>query len=190
MKIALDLDDTLVDTIAVVLDWIESRFGYRVDEERLISYQLGADHSQTAAIVDAFHADRADQNIRALDGAVEACRRLGASGCELVVVTSRKPDLSAQTIDLVDRLFPNVFSEVHTVGGEPDKSATLRAIGAALLIDDNFHQIHRAAAAGFPAILFRDLPWNRHIPWSHRAYSWPDAAAMSDALLKGRAAPP
>jgi phosphoglycolate phosphatase-like HAD superfamily hydrolase len=190
MKIALDLDDTLVDTVAVLLDWIEARHGYRINDERRVGYQLGADHSQTTAIVNAFHADQADKKICALDGAVEACRRLGDSGFELVIVTSRKPDISAQTIDLVDRLFPNTFTEIHTVGGQPNKSATLRAIGAALLIDDNFRHIHRAAAAGVPTILFRDLPWNRQIPWSHRAYSWPDAVAMSGALLTGRAPPP
>lgn len=190
MKIALDLDDTLVDTVAAVLDWLESSRGYRIKEERLVGYQLGANPSQTEALVNAFHAERADRNIAALEGALEASRRLRDGGFELVVVTSRKPDIAPQTIDLVERLFPKTFADIYTVGDQPDKSATLRAIGANLLIDDNFRHVHRAAAAGVSSILFRDLPWNRQIPWSHRAYSWPDAEAMSDALLKRLAAGP
>ncbi|MGA2636355.1 hypothetical protein [Methylocella sp.] len=90
--IALDLDDTLVDTIATLLDWIEESRGYRVDEARLATYQLGADEKQTSEIVNGFYNAQAHQKIAAVTGAPEACRSLKDAGFELVVVTARKPE--------------------------------------------------------------------------------------------------
>ena len=78
--IALDLDDTLVDTIAALLDWIEESRGYRVDEARLATYQLGADEKQTTEIVNGFYDAHAHQKIAAMPGALDACRGLKNAG--------------------------------------------------------------------------------------------------------------
>ena len=180
--IALDLDDTLVDTIATLLDWIEESRGYRVDEARLATYQLGADEKQTSEIVNGFYDAEAHRKIAAVAGAPEACRSLKEAGFELVVVTARKPEAAAVTNALVERLFPGVFAGVHSVGHHPDKVKALRAIGARLLIDDNARQIRRAADAGVPTVLFGHLPWNRDFAWPRRARAWADVAAMSEAF--------
>lgn len=182
--IALDLDDTLVDTTSVLLDWIEGRTGRRLPDERLVAYELGTDAAETDAIVAAFHADRMDREIRALDGAAEACRQLATSGFRLVVVTSRKAEISAHTIDLVERCFPATFAEIHSIGYTVDKAATLRDRDVALFIDDHFRHVAQAASAGIPSILFRDLPWNRNRTWPHRAADWREALALGTALLR------
>ncbi len=180
--IALDLDDTLVDTIAALLDFIEESRGYRVDEARLATYQLGADEKQTNEIVDGFYDAEAHQKIVAVAGAPEACRSLKDAGFELVVVTARKPEAAAVTNALVERLFPGLFAGVHSVGHQPDKVKALRALGARLLIDDNARQIRRAADAGVPTVLFGHLPWNRDFAWPRRARAWADVVAMSQAF--------
>jgi 5'(3')-deoxyribonucleotidase len=180
--IALDLDDTLVDTIAALLCWIEESRGYRVSEAQLATYQLGADEKQTLEIVNGFYETHAHRNIGALAGAAEACRSLKALGFELVVVTARKPEAATATNALVERLFPGVFAGVHSVGHHSDKVKALRAVGARLLIDDNARQIKRAADAGIPAVLFGHLPWNRDFAWPRRARAWPDVVAMSEAF--------
>lgn len=181
--IALDLDDTLVDTTSVLLDWIEARLGFRLPEEKLVTYELGATPRETDALVAAFHADRMDLRIRAVEGAAEACRQLGEAGFRLVVVTSRRPDISSHTADLVDRLFPDVFAEIHAIGYTADKAAVLRNLEAGVFIDDHFRHVERAAAAGVPSILFRDLPWNRGRSWPHRASDWAEALGLVDSLL-------
>ncbi len=180
--IALDLDDTLVDTISTLLDWIEQAHGYRVDEERLATYQLGADEKHTAEIVDAFYDAAAHQEIGAVPGAAAGCRSLKDAGFQLVVVTARKPEAAAVTNALVDRLFPGVFADVHSVGHQPDKVKALRKAGARLLIDDNARQIRRAADAGIPTILFGHLPWNRAVAWPRRARDWAEIAEMSQSF--------
>lgn len=180
--IALDLDDTLVDTIATLLDWIEESRGYRVDEARLAAYQLGVDQQQTAEIVNGFYDALAHQKIGAVAGAPEACRTLKDAGFELVVITARKPEAAAVTDMLVERLFPGVFAGVYAVGHQTDKVKALRTVGARLLIDDNARQIRCAADAGVPAILFGHLPWNRDIAWPRRARAWTDVMAMSEAF--------
>lgn len=141
--IALDLNDTLVDTIAALLDFIEESRGYRVDDARLATYQLGEDEKQTIEIVDGFYDAPAHQRIAAAPGALDACRSLKDAGFELVVVTARKPEAAAVTNALIERLFPGVFAGVHAVGHHPDKVKALRAVGARLLIDDNARQIRR-----------------------------------------------
>lgn len=185
--IALDLDDTLVDTMTVLLDWIEETRGYRVDHSRLADYQLGDDLKQTMDIFNAFHAADADQKIAAAAGAVEGCRSFLDAGFQLVVVTARKPEMAEKTDALITRLFPGVFKDIHSVGHQPDKTVLLRSINASLLIDDNFRQIRRAFKAGVPTMLFGDLPWNRDIFWPRRARTWPDAATMAHAFLTGAA---
>lgn len=180
--IALDLDDTLVDTISALLDFIEESRGYRVDDARLATYQLGEDEKQTIEIVDGFYGAPAHQRIAAAPGALDACRSLKDAGFELVVVTARKPEAAAVTNALVERLFPGVFAGVHAVGHHPDKVKALRAVGARLLIDDNARQIRRAADAGVPTILFGHLPWNRDFAWPRRARAWADVVAMSEAF--------
>jgi phosphoglycolate phosphatase-like HAD superfamily hydrolase len=181
--IALDLDDTLVDTTSVLLDWIEARTGLRLPDEKLVAYELGADAAETDAIVAAFHADEMDRQIHAVEGAAEACRRLDAAGFRLVVVTSRKAAISAYTIDLVERCFPGTFAEIHSIGYTADKAATLRHLEAGLFIDDHFRHVESAAAAGIPSILFRDLPWNRKRPWPYRAVDWTEALELAAALV-------
>ncbi|PNG26189.1 hypothetical protein [Methylocella silvestris] len=180
--LAIDLDDTLVDTISVLLDWIEESRGVRVDAARLAAYQLGVDEKQTMEIVNGFYDAAAHQNLSANPGAAAGCAALADAGFRLVVITARKPETAALTEALVERLFPGAFAEVHVVGHHPDKVRALRRVGARLLIDDNARQIRRAAAAGVPTVLFGDLPWNRDFVWPRRAAGWTDVVAMAHSF--------
>ncbi|MCA9362366.1 hypothetical protein KC906_03240 [Candidatus Kaiserbacteria bacterium] len=55
------------------------------------------------------------------------------------------------------------------------KSVMCHEIGARLLIDDAWHHVADAAAAGLPAILL-DRPWNQEPvpPGAIRTHNWPD----------------
>jgi 5'(3')-deoxyribonucleotidase len=182
--IALDFDDTLADTISPLLQWIEENHGYRITDERLAGYELGADREQTSAIVEAFLADDAHGRIEAVEGAQESCQRFVAQGYRLVVVTARRPEHSRQTAELVERLFPDLIADVCFVGLQREKLPTLQAIGANVFIEDHPRHFQQAADAGVPSILFRDLPWNRHVATPWRARSWTDAALLTEQLLK------
>lgn len=182
--IALDFDDTLADTISLLLQWIEETHGYRVGAESLAGYELGADRQQTAAIVEAFLADEAHGRIEAMEGAQENCRRFVAQGHRLIIVTARKPDHSRQTADLVERLFPNVITDVCFVGLQREKLPTLQAIGANVFIEDHPRHFQEAANAGIPSVLFGDHPWNRHVSTPWRARSWTEAGLLTEQFLK------
>jgi len=176
---ALDFDDTLVDTLAVLQDWMDATYGYRVDEERLATFQLGAERSMTTAIMDRFWADiGAHEGVVPVEGAVQACQALALGGHRLAVVTSRNLFLKDTTHTLVDRLFPGIFSEVILTGEKREKTSTLRELGVSLLVDDNPRFIREAQIGGIPAVLFGDLPWNRHEELSPRASDWSKAQAL------------
>jgi 5'(3')-deoxyribonucleotidase len=186
--IALDFDDTLADTISPLLQWIEERHGYRITDENLASYALGADREQTSAIVEAFLADEAHDRIEAVEGAQESCQRFVAQGYRLVVVTARKPDHSRQTTELIERLFPDLITDVCFVGLQREKLPTLQAIGANVFIEDHPRHFQEAADGGVPSILFGEHPWNRHIVTPLRARSWTEAALLTEQFLcEGRA---
>ena len=174
--LALDLDDTLIDTFPVLHDFIEARLGARVPGDLLAAYELSHDPEQADALIDAFFADGVDQTIAARPGALEGCRLLRAQGFELVVVTSRKPKVAAPTLARVEALFPGLFADIRCVGHSGDKNAALADIGARLFIDDHFPHVQRAAEIGVASILFGDMPWNHGKDWPNRALDW-------DALL-------
>lgn len=181
--IALDLDDTLADTLTCLLQWIEEKQGRVINREQLARYELGADRQQTTTIVDAFLEDEAHGRINAVDGARENCQRFVDRGFRLVVVTARKPNVYPQTAKLIERLFPSLISDVHSVGLHHEKVSTLRSIRANVFIEDHPRHFLEASDAGIPSILFGDLPWNRAIPTPLRARSWADVAPLADRLL-------
>jgi FMN phosphatase YigB (HAD superfamily) len=175
--IALDLDDTLIDTFPVLHDFIEAHAGARVPRDLLAAYELSHDPAAAEALIEAFFASGADQTIAARTGAQEGCRRLHAQGYELVVVTSRKPEVAAPTIARVEALFPGLFRDVRCVGHIGDKNAALNAVGAAYFVDDHFPHVERAAEMGVASILFGDMPWNKGKNWLHRALDWAELMA-------------
>lgn len=174
--VAIDLDDTLIDTHSVLFDWIERTRGFRVDPAHLAAYQLGASEAETEAIIADFYAATAHDALAALEGAQASCLALRAAGARLIIVTARRPEAAPVTERLVERLFPGLFAELRAVGHQPDKVKALRAARARLLIDDNPRQIRRAADAGVPTILFGERPWNREVAWPRRARSWAELA--------------
>lgn len=172
--IALDLDDTLIDTFTVLHDWIEAEFGYRVADDPLARYELDANPERTREIVEAFYRSGADLAVDAHPGALAGCRQLVESGFELVIVTSRWTSLSSRTITVVDRVFPDIFKDIHHVGHHPDKTSALRDSGAAVFVDDLHEHVRKAGEIGVESILFGDLPWNRDKQWPRRAEDWPN----------------
>lgn len=171
--IALDFDDTLVDTFTVLHDWIENEFGYRIAEEQLARYELDPSSVRTREIVTAFFRSGADLAVQPHSGAVAGCRHFVDRGFELIVITSRTVDLADQTRLVIDRLFPGIFKDVHCVGHLPDKTPALQASRVELFVDDHFRHVQCAEEAGVASILFGDLPWNREARWPRRAEDWP-----------------
>ncbi|WP_395696896.1 5' nucleotidase, NT5C type [Methylocella sp.] len=176
--IAVDLDDTLIDTNPALFAWVEATRGAPVDPADAAAYRLAATEAETLALISAFYDAPEHDALAALAGAREACAALKGAGARLVVVTARRPEAAGVTERLVERLFAGLFAEVRAVGDEPDKVRAIRAAGAGLLIDDNARQIRRAAAAGVPTILFGDLPWNRALAWPRRAASWAEVGGL------------
>jgi 5'(3')-deoxyribonucleotidase len=183
--IALDFDDTLADTITPLLQWIEDNHGFRITDESLAVYGLGASRQQTSDLVEGFLADEAHNQIEAMEGAQESCQRFVAQGYRLIVVTARKQNHSRQTVELVERLFPKLITDIHFVGLQRDKLSTLQAIGANVFFEDHPRHFQEAADAGVPSILFGEHPWNRHVVTPSRARSWTEAALLTERLLKG-----
>jgi uncharacterized HAD superfamily protein len=94
---------------------------------------------------------------------------------ELVIVTSRRRILQAETESWLDKHFPGLFSAIHYVGIWDDltkddahhrlnrtKTAICKEIGANYLIDDQLKHCIAAAEAGLEVLLFGAYRWNDH----------------------------
>jgi phosphoglycolate phosphatase-like HAD superfamily hydrolase len=183
--VALDLDDTLIDTYGVLMGWA-ARQGLVEATDGRWEPLVGGYSSLPHGVTDGFHCVEADLRLQANPGALEACEALVADGFRLVVVTARAPHLAAQSSALVEVRFPGLFSDV-ICNGFASKADTLLRIGADLFVDDSPGQVRFAGAAGIPAVLFGELPWNAGVPSTMRATDWPEAMGHHARLCGARA---
>jgi phosphoglycolate phosphatase-like HAD superfamily hydrolase len=169
---AIDLDDTLIDTYPALMSWATSSGLIPVGFPPLVrGYNM-----LPPGICDAFHAASPGLDLTPLPGATTICADLVDDGWKLVVVTARRSAIAEQTADLIDHLFPGVFSQVVCTN-DGSKADALRRIDASLLVDDNVWQARCAQDAGIPSILFGDTPWNHGVDHVWRAANWSQVAS-------------
>lgn len=100
----------------------------------------------------------------------------------LVVVTSRQHVIRDETLQWIDKHYPEIFSEVHfgnhfaKSGQSKKKSEICKEIGADVLVDDNPKYAHECASSGMHVLLFN---WERQYPWSTQP---PECVAHSHLL--------
>lgn len=105
-----------------------------------------------------------------LAGSAEALQRMKQDH-DLVVVTSRQHVIRNETLEWIDRHYPNIFADVHfgnhfaKSGQSKKKSEICEEIGADVLIDDNPRYAHECASSGMHVLLFN---WQRQYPWSQQ----------------------
>jgi 5'(3')-deoxyribonucleotidase len=106
---------------------------------------------------------------------------------KLVIVTSRRSVIQKDTLEWINKYYPEIFDEIHFAGMWDDKTKDLDVrmkatkaellvqIAADYLIDDQPKHCFAAAEAGIKTVLFGDYRWNRDIevrPHVARAKTW------------------
>jgi 5'-nucleotidase len=173
-RIAIDMDDTLADTLATLLEWARDRFGVRLTRADLVGRELGdALGPERAAALEALLGEGscfADPPL--IPGAVEVVRELARQN-ELFVVSAAIPYPGSFIPKLrwMERHFPFIPASHVVFCG--DKAI----VDADFLVDDRVHKYPRFRGRG---ILF-DAPHNAPVTGYPRARSWAEVARLLDA---------
>lgn len=153
MKIAVDLDDVVLDFVGGVLDAIKKEYAVEIAEDQVESFDL---HAILDPIIGyswwKWMREHAWiwPNFTAVDGAMGALRTLRNKGHYLVCITS-KPDWAEQNVWIWLGKWRPPFQQV-IITSKDDVKADFS--DADVLIDDKVENVEAWAATGRKAILF------------------------------------
>lgn len=193
MKIGIDLDDVLADSLPHYLQAFNARFGFEVrlaDAAWRIADRFPhiprdeADDFFSELIADGFFSSRA-----LIPYAKEAVNTLADDGHDLYIITGRTPRDEWITMDWLERVGVRSHFEavVHRTCDtvERHKAEVASGLALGLFIEDELTVALAVAEADIPVLLF-DRPWNQG-PLTgsiHRVGSWHEAL-MQIADLNG-----
>lgn len=149
MRIVVDVDGVLADTVGAVLDWLNGSRDLRLHPNMVADRKFAILEDTSIAQAIAFFFDTRGA-IGVIDGARIGTRKLVNAGHEIIVVTARPAYLRDYTYTW---LWHNdiLFHELHM--------GTEKHLFGDLVIDDSIRNVRRAREHGKKALLFAQ-PWN------------------------------
>ena len=191
LTLGLDLDGVCVDYLGALRTVVADQRGIDPAELpeptqwSLSEWGLGRD-AFVAQHQDAVHNYRVFRDAEPIPGALEAVRRLSASGVVIRVITHRCNDGVDKRLTISDTLW---WMSHH--GLPYDEACFVRdktTVAADLYIDDAPHVIRPLVAAGAPMLIF-DQPYNRSEP-GDRVCGWTEAEVSIRRAAARFASPP
>ncbi len=184
MKIGIDLDDVLADSLPHYLQAFNRRFGldveladgaWRIADRFPHIPRQEADDFFTELIADGFFSSRS-----LIPHAKEAVETLADDGHDLYIITGRTPRDEEITMDWLTRVgvlshFEAVMHRTREPVGH-HKSSAASELQLDLFIEDELAVALAVSETAIPVLLF-DRPWNQgSLPCNvHRIRSWHEA---------------
>lgn len=188
MRIGIDLDDVLGDTMPALLEFHNSVYNTNLKKDEIFSYDFvdifGGSHEENTKKVYDFYKTPHFENITPVENAVEAIKKLKKDH-ELFIITSRQDLIINETEKWVDKHFSNMITDVyfasHYYGGNNKrKSDFCNALNVDVFIDDHFAYATECVSPNRKVILFRQ-PWNekKDVPAEiYRVSGWKDILSI------------
>ncbi len=194
MRIGVDIDDVLVETMPAYLRAFEERFGRAVPlaQASWDPFERFPDipPRERLAFFDALRRSRFMFTRPVHPDAPPAVRALRAAGHTLVILSGRPQPHLGETEEMLVRLgIRDCFAEIVHRDGEtiPDyKGRVAGELRLDVLVEDEFPAARAVAQAGVPVLLM-DRPWNQGPLPPHvvRIASWAEALARLAAWPGG-----
>lgn len=169
MIIGVDLDDVLVDSSWLFIDFCNGFYGTKFRKEEVIheAFYKMWDISQQELLVRFYEYLQTDRqsDLVPMQGAQETVAIL-AGGHVLHLITNRAVEVKQETIQWVERHFPGAFSDFHFCSKKGkavalrSKSSVCKTIGVKFMLEDHPDNVYGCAEDGIHVCLF-DQPWNR-----------------------------
>lgn len=172
MKIGIDFDDVVADSMAAIIKFHNERYGTTLTMSGAISFKFeevwGGTMEEAVKKVDSFFDEDQVVHLHPKEGALKAINDLKKRGHELWIVTGRKTRDVEQTERWLAHHLPGIFSGVHYANffeigdaAKPIKKSDIcKKLGITLMVDDNLPTVIDCAGVGIQSLLL-DRPWNQ-----------------------------
>ncbi len=170
MLIAMDLDEVLAETLTGVISFHNQKYGTGLSKDDFKSYNWWETWGGTRdQVVDKFFEFAQSiyfQEVKPLKDAVDAVSILGMKH-ELIVLSSRQTELEKQTLEWVEKHFPNKFRDVLVTnhhdwaksGNTMTKVEVCQKLEVDVLIEDSLSYANECASENTIVFLL-DYSWN------------------------------
>ncbi len=188
MKIAVDCDDVLADSINLLKSAYNQRFEDKITQELSPIWQqwhqrLGKE--RTERLIEIFWDPLFLSSVKPMKDAVKGIEKLTSQQIEIVVITSRSSSTKKATQEWIKTHFKSqIKTIVHHQGkhftSTIKKAETCQQLGVSLLIEDNPIFIEEARALKLKTIIFNQ-PWNKHLSESSeikRVLNWDELVEL------------
>jgi uncharacterized HAD superfamily protein len=184
MRIGIDFDETLVDSMKAIIKLHNEQYGTHYKKDDVTEYHVeniwGGTKEEWTAKLDDFLSAKNTAHFDPIPGAIPAIDALKSAGHELYIITARgDSDVEATELWLTKH-FPSTFEGVHYGHVRSDDPAKRRKkadmckeLGIELMIDDHISVAKNCSEEGIRVLLL-DEPWNQGElpPGVARVYSW------------------
>jgi len=184
--VAVDVDDTLLDTLSPLLEYFNSTHDTRITREQCVNYRLqeifGYSEEEGFAKIKYFFSLPEGKDLKPTPGAIEAIQAL-KKDFSLIALTARWKHMQKLTEKQLEKHFPGVFMKIVCCGDEMSKKDYCTKKRIHHIIDDAPHHAHECAENGVNSYLFGEYGWNKEykkIPGLSRTLNWNE---VCDLLL-------
>ncbi|MFA6082458.1 MAG: hypothetical protein WC773_03550 [Patescibacteria group bacterium] len=172
MKIAFDFDDVLTDFVSEFLRYCNENDGTSFVLSDVLEYDLQPlfkrPHAEIVDKVFKFYQSGSLKSLQPQNKAVDVVEKLSKDH-ELIVITSRPTQLTAETTSWLDSHFPQRFSKIilthhfsNDGNARGEKNDVCLREKVDLIIDDSPEWAEKCANSGVRVLLF-DRPWNHGV---------------------------
>lgn len=187
MRIAIDIDEVLADTLETFLGYHNNRYNTSFKKDQFHTYNwweiMGISVSDVLESFYDFMKSDYGAKIAPIEGAGEAVKFLSEKH-DISLITGRPKDISEETHNWLDKNFGKYFDEVHFADNfinpvDFTKGDLCKQIGATVMIEDIPRYALSCARADVDVLLI-DCPWNQELKESDkikRVFSWKDVVA-------------
>ena len=172
MKIVIDIDDVLLDTTAAVRQYyLSMNPNADISESDYISdWKIYTDNKRDEwkRLIEEFNASDYLEKTLPVHGAVEALKKLKASGHSLATLSASTvdPQVMERKIALLKTIFgEDIFDEFYFIGVFESKKERLMKTGANVLIDDGLANVTNALDLGMTGIALKTKQNAKYIDW-------------------------
>ena len=175
LKIGIDIDDTSIDFVGTYILFYNQKYNKNLKRENVQFYNSGKPfgiiNGEPSSLINEFYNSKLFMEITPFPNAFETMKKLKQAGYNLISITSRPDSLRATTENLLERCFPNIFSDLffsynhYTKMNENEKSKAEICLSENVshIIDDSLTYCIQCAERGIEALLFGNYHWNKGI---------------------------
>ncbi|PIN93073.1 hypothetical protein COU54_04520 [Candidatus Pacearchaeota archaeon CG10_big_fil_rev_8_21_14_0_10_31_24] len=191
MKIAIDFDDVIVNTVDTFLNFHNQKYELSRTREDINSTDLrsfwGCTKNEAISLMKEFHDSSSTfENAEPINGAIEFLKEISKDN-EIVIITGRPSQFKEKTLYWLNKYLSDVnvklfFSGDYHHSQGKTKAEICEELGINVIIEDDINYAKPCLEKGIEVIII-DKPWNQvDLNRIHRAHSWKEVNSFLKSL--------